>query len=186
MYQGLSEQTWSRPGLRVPLETTRRLESSGMWLRVGGHTLGLCTHSGGSPYWTWRRGSPCPPLLPFASGRTWLHPCGLGWWMASTSRAAPSWSPTWPSLCGSLDQCHWVAAGVHPWEQGLRRWEIIESEGVKRAFEPRLLIYPRARKSRPGARHPSSCILVGKQEPWVGRKLARKIRSKGQVGWSGA
>ena len=36
---------------------------------------------------------------------------------------------------------------------------------LDRAFGSRLLIYPRARKSRPGVRHPCSCILVGKQEP---------------------
>ena len=49
------------------------------------------------------------------------------------------------SLGGSLDQCHWAAVGVHPWEQSLRRWEIMESEGVERAFGPRPLLYPRAR-----------------------------------------
>lgn len=48
------------------------------------------------------KGTALPSSAACCQWKNGLHPCMLGWWMASTSMATSFWSPTWPSRCSGL------------------------------------------------------------------------------------
>lgn len=51
--------------------------------------------------WNVGKGTALPSSAACRQWKNGLHPCRLGWWMASTTRATSSWG-TWPSRCGGL------------------------------------------------------------------------------------